>query len=79
VGEAARSLRDGQLAVLTGDGPVRLAVAKDAKVGAELLVLAGVPLGEPVTWHGPFVMNTEAEIHQAVRDYKSGRMGRIAR
>jgi redox-sensitive bicupin YhaK (pirin superfamily) len=79
VGGRARSLRDGQLGVLAGDGPVRLTVAKEAKVGAELLVLAGVPLGEPVAWHGPFVMNTEAEIHQAIRDYQSGRMGHIAR
>lgn len=79
VGSRARGLRDGQLGVLAGDGPVRLTVAKDAKAGAELLLLAGVPLDEPVAWHGPFVMNTEAEIHQAVRDYQSGRMGRIAR
>jgi redox-sensitive bicupin YhaK (pirin superfamily) len=43
---------------------------------AHLLVLSGQPLGEPVVGHGPFVMNTEAEIRQAVADYRGGRIGR---
>ena len=50
--------------------PVRL----DARVAAEALVVAGAPLREPVVRYGPFVMNTEAEIHQAVRDYQAGRL-----
>lgn len=41
--------------------------------GARVLLLAGRPLGEPIVQHGPFVMNTRAEIEQAVRDYQSGR------
>lgn len=63
----------GQLAVL-GEGDV-IDLTSDEE--AQLLVLGGRPLNEPVAWMGPFVMNTEAEIHQAVADYQAGRMGRI--
>jgi len=42
--------------------------------GARCLVLAAKPIGEPVVQYGPFVMNTRAEIDQAVRDYQSGRL-----
>jgi hypothetical protein len=44
--------------------------------GARFLLLAGRPLGEPVVQHGPFVMNTRAEIEQAIRDYQSGELTR---
>lgn len=40
--------------------------------GARFLLLAGKPLGEPIVQHGPFVMNTRAEIEQAIRDYQTG-------
>lgn len=40
--------------------------------GAHLLLLAGAPLGEPIAHYGPFVMNTEAQIRQAIADYRSG-------
>ena len=40
--------------------------------GARLLVLAGRPLGEPIAHYGPFVMNTEDEIRQAIADYRAG-------
>jgi Pirin C-terminal cupin domain len=39
----------------------------DAKAKLEVLVIAGAPLNEPIVRYGPFVMNTEAEIHQALR------------
>jgi len=45
--------------------------------GAEILLLAGQPLYEPVARYGPFVMNTREEIIQAFEDYEAGRLGAI--
>jgi len=64
----------GTLAVLGEGRSVRLRADED---GARLLVIAGKPLNEPVARYGPFVMSTEAEIHQAVRDFQAGRLGTI--
>jgi len=47
--------------------------------GARLLLLAARPLREPVVQYGPFVMNTQAQIAQAIEDYRSGRLGAAAR
>jgi hypothetical protein len=59
---------DGDAVTLTaGDGPL------------DVLLIGGVPLSEPIVRHGPFVMNSEAEIRQAIVDYQAGRMGEIAR
>jgi redox-sensitive bicupin YhaK (pirin superfamily) len=43
--------------------------------GARVLVLAAKPIREPTVQYGPFVMNTRAEIEQAIADYQSGRLG----
>ena len=51
----------------------------DASSDAIVLVLTGEPINEPIAGYGPFVMNSEAEIRQAVDDFNSGRFGEIAR
>ena len=64
-----RVLRRGELAVLSDRGTFSLATGTEA---ARLLVIAGKPLREPIAKHGPFVMNTEAELRQAFADYQRG-------
>jgi redox-sensitive bicupin YhaK (pirin superfamily) len=76
VGDEGAEIKDGQLAMLSAGDAVRL---RGAQGGGRLLLLAGVPITEPVARYGPFVMNTQAEIVQAVRDYQSGKMGEITR
>ena len=68
--DSADPVRRGQLAVLS-DGRRIALTAGDT--GARALVLAGRPLNEPIAKYGPFVMNTEAELHQAVADFQAGR------
>lgn len=75
-GNGSATVRDGQLAVLGAGEAVRL---RGTDERAELLLLGGVPIGEPVAHYGPFVMNTVEELHQAVRDFQSGRLGEITR
>jgi len=58
-------------AALLGPGDeVKVTASKDAK----LLILAALPLNEPVVQYGPFVMNTREEIEQAISDYQSGKL-----
>lgn len=52
-------------------------VRLEATIPSRILVLTGEPLGEPVVGQGPFVMNTREEIHEAIRDYQAGRLGRL--
>jgi redox-sensitive bicupin YhaK (pirin superfamily) len=68
--DGARPARAQELAVL-GAGE-RVAVAAGA-AAARVLVVAGRPLREPVVRYGPFVMNTEAEIQDAIEDFRAGR------
>ncbi|HZO84412.1 MAG TPA: pirin family protein [Verrucomicrobiae bacterium] len=68
VGEAS-------LAVLERDGEqFSICAVEDTT----MLILSGQPIDEPIVGYGPFVMNTSSEIAQAVADFNSGRMGRIA-
>jgi redox-sensitive bicupin YhaK (pirin superfamily) len=49
----------------------------DSADDATGLLLSGEPIDEPIVGQGPFVMNTRAEIRQAIHDYQSGRMGHL--
>lgn len=62
------SLKKGQLGVLAFDSSISLSSNSDAKA----IFVSGQPINEPIVQYGPFVMNTEAEIHQAIKDYQSG-------
>lgn len=70
-----RPARENDAVIFDRDGD-SVAIATDS--GAELLLIGGVPLNEPVARYGPFVMNTTGEIRQAMLDYQSGRFGEIA-
>ena len=76
LGGEDRLVKDGQMAILGAGDSVRF---RGVPGGGRLLLLAGVPLGEPVARYGPFVMNRQDEIADAVRDYQNGRMGEITR
>jgi len=76
IGDAAASTRVEveRMALLgneAGANGVRLA-APEGGVAARVLLVAGRPLGEPIAQHGPFVMNTTAELHRAVSDFQRG-------
>jgi redox-sensitive bicupin YhaK (pirin superfamily) len=80
VGPVDHPIQQGQLAVF-GPGD-RISISADASQDAnrpalEVLILGGRPICEPVVHYGPFVMNTKAELIEALEDYNAGKFGDI--
>lgn len=68
-------VREGQLALFERAGQQ---LSLEANNDAVVLLLSGEPIDEPIVGHGPFVMNSEEEIHQAFADFHSGRFGQMS-
>jgi len=66
--------RDAQLALFSQDGE---SITVEANNDAVFLILSGEPIDEPVVGYGPFVMNTQAEIVEAIQDFNAGRYGQM--
>ena len=66
------------LIVFKNDGNyTSIRVPKSAQSSLDVLLIAGVPLNEPIVQYGPFVMNTQEEIDSTLEDYRNGRIGKI--
>ena len=72
---AQQDAREGTLPIFARDGDH---IVVKAKTDSTLLVMSGEPINEPIVGHGPFVMNSRAEIAKAFKEYQLGHMGEIA-
>ncbi|MCI0344436.1 MAG: pirin family protein [Chloroflexi bacterium] len=76
------AIESGQLAVFGPGDAITVSARPHARQESrspnlDVLILGGRPIGEPVAWMGPFVMNTREELLQAVSDYHAGRLGTV--
>ena len=75
-GRESEKATNGQMVMLGSDGD-EVIIENDSVEKLDLLLIGGVPLKEPIARYGPFVMNTQKEIYEAIEDYQAGRMGAI--
>jgi quercetin 2,3-dioxygenase len=75
-GSNRRAARKHEMVQFAGDGDA-VRIEASPRSSLRVLLIGGVPLNEPVARYGPFVMNTRAELLQAVDDFQSGRLGEI--
>jgi redox-sensitive bicupin YhaK (pirin superfamily) len=73
---SGETLREGQLALFDRRGD---SLPLEAESDALVLLLSGEPLNEPIVGYGPFVMNSDSEIQQAIADVQNGRFGQMTR
>lgn len=76
IGDRAAAVGSGSMAILT-TSPAEDGVVLAADEPARILLVAGAPLHEPIVQYGPFVMNSAAQIRQALEDAATGRLGSI--
>ena len=80
LGQERRPISTGQLAVLGAGNGIRVGANRGQDSNAPALdvyIIGGKPIGEPVAWYGPFVMNSHEELAKAFDDYRAGRLGTI--
>jgi hypothetical protein len=81
VGPDGHSINQGQLAVLGSGDRISVAAGKvqdsNRTTALDVLILGGQPIRESVVQHGPFVMNSRAEVIEALQDYEAGKFGSI--
>jgi len=71
-----KMVEKGNLIIFEKDGKAAYIQAiDDSQMPLELLLIGGIPLREPIARYGPFVMNTQQEIYQAIEDYRNGKLG----
>ena len=76
LGAEPREVAAGRMAILANSaGSDGITLRNPGPEEARVLLIAGRPLGEPIAQYGPFVMNTQEEIFQAVADFRAGKMG----
>ncbi len=77
-GNSGMPVERGNMIIFKSDGDqVSIKAPENSESPLDVLLIGGIPLNEPIVQYGPFVMNTEQEINQAIQDYQNGRMGSI--
>ena len=77
-GEDKQSVKKEQAVFFARDGDkINVNTSKNSIASSEILIIGGSPIGDPIVRYGPFVMNSDEEIQQAIEDYKNGKMGKI--
>lgn len=69
-----KQISEREMVVFNNDGPF---IMLEAMADTRVILLAGKPINEPVVSYGPFVMNTEKEVMDAINDYQQGRLGTL--